>query len=81
MLPRGAQSRKHNPQCRRSALGRAACVRLERSVNGCGNAVVAWGEPRKAWEIARGKRAWSSYYLYDPKRKEQSARRVCWPSR
>lgn len=30
-----------------------------------------WGEPRKAWEIARGKRAWSSYYLYDPKRKEQ----------
>jgi hypothetical protein len=30
-----------------------------------------WGEPRKAWEIARGKRAWSSYDLYDPKRKEQ----------
>jgi hypothetical protein len=27
-------------------------------------------EPRKAWEIARGKRAWSSHYLYDPKRKE-----------
>lgn len=30
-----------------------------------------WGDWRKAWEIARGKRAWASYYLYDPKRKER----------
>lgn len=30
-----------------------------------------WGERRKAWEIARGKRAWSTRQLYDPKRKER----------
>lgn len=29
-----------------------------------------WGERRKAWEIARGKRAWATRQLYDPKRKE-----------
>ncbi|RRR75367.1 MAG: hypothetical protein EI684_04950 [Candidatus Viridilinea halotolerans] len=28
-----------------------------------------WGERRKTWEIARGKRAWSTRQLYDPKRK------------
>lgn len=28
-------------------------------------------ESRKTWEIARGKRAWSSHYLSDPKRNEQ----------
>lgn len=30
-----------------------------------------WGEQRKAWEIARGKRAWSTRQLYDKRSKER----------
>jgi hypothetical protein len=30
-----------------------------------------WGEPRKAWEIARGKRTWETRQLYDRHSKQQ----------
>ena len=30
-----------------------------------------WGELRNAWQIARGKRTWSTRYLYDVRRGER----------